>query len=137
MKKILIIEDEYYLGSTYQNSLVEAGYEAKWVKTINEAKKIASKFSADLLLLDHGFQSETANGIESIPEFKKRFPSSIIIIFSNYSDFNLKQLAFQKGAHDYWLKIGTSLEDLIRKVNLCLLSHNTNNTIMKKRSILN
>ncbi len=116
MKNILVIEDEKMLGAIYRDHLNDEGFETKWIASFEKAEAISKKFSADLILLDHGLSESGMTGIEAIPFLKKLFPSAYIVILSNYSDFVLAEKAIAAGAQDYWLKVNTSLKELVEKI---------------------
>lgn len=111
-KKILILDDYDTLGEIYEEHLNSSGFLAKWVPNLRTARRAAKSFKADLLLVDHGLGGDEKNGIDAIPELKKLYPKAIIIIFSNYSGYFLKDKALALGAKDFWLKIDTNLAQL-------------------------
>jgi len=112
MKKILIVEDEEKLGKIYREHLARSGFEARLSSTISAVKN----FDPDLVLLDHGLPDEELDGIELIPQIKKRFPRAQIVVFSNYSPFELRARALAAGAEDYWVKVDLSLKNLLERV---------------------
>ena len=112
MKKILIVEDEEKLGKIYREHLVRSGFEVQLSATISQVKD----FDPDLVLLDHGLPDEELDGIELIPQVKERFPRAKVVVFSNYSPFELRARALAAGAADYWVKIDLSLKNLLERV---------------------
>ncbi|MFH0776796.1 MAG: response regulator [Patescibacteria group bacterium] len=116
MQKILIVEDEEKLGKIYRGHLERSGFEARLSPTISSVRD----FSPDLILLDHGLPDEELDGIELIPQTKKRFPEAKIVVFSNYSPFELRDRALAAGADDYWVKVDLSLKNLLERVQTLL-----------------
>jgi len=116
MKKVIVLEDEKVLREVYKKTLSSAGYEVVGVETAEDAEEIIKKFHPDLFLIDHGLAGEK-EGIEALPNFKKQFPNSIFIVFSNYNDFHLQNIALESGADAYWIKINMSLKDLLENVS--------------------
>jgi DNA-binding response OmpR family regulator len=120
MKKILIVEDENALGEIYQRKLIEVGYAVKWVQTAEAAEELAGSFEPDLVLLDHGLPIGGKSGIEALTSLKKIFTRAIFILFSNYSDLNLQELALKAGAQDCWVKVDLRLQQLVEQVQQIL-----------------
>ncbi len=116
MQKILIIEDEATLGKIYREQLTKTGYRVKLATTIEDALALSRTFAADLILLDHGLPESDKDGIESIPDLKAVWPKAKIVLFSNYSMFELKEKALAAGAEDYWLKLDLKLDELSDRI---------------------
>jgi DNA-binding response OmpR family regulator len=51
-RKILLIEDEYFISELYHRALTRAGYEIKMISDGNEALKEALTNQYDIILLD-------------------------------------------------------------------------------------
>jgi len=115
-KKILIIEDEERIARIYKKNLTSAGFDTELVHNTEDAENLLDSFSADLLLLDHGLAGNGESGIDAIPKLKKKVPEATIIVFSNYSVFNLRDEALAAGADDYWLKLDFPLSSLVERV---------------------
>ncbi|MFH1375205.1 MAG: response regulator [Patescibacteria group bacterium] len=116
MQKILIIEDEPTLGKIYREQLARAGYGVKLATTVEDALVLGRTFAADLILLDHGLPESDKDGIDSIPDIRAVFPKAKIVLFSNYSMFELKEKALAAGAEDYWLKLDLKLDELADRI---------------------
>ncbi|MCT4592510.1 MAG: response regulator [Candidatus Gracilibacteria bacterium] len=122
--KVIIIEDERPLGEVYKRILDEAGIEARWVDSVEDAEEIANSFRAGLILVDCGLSPDGKSGIEGIPYLKKGFPDAKLIIFSNYNSSDLKKItAYRKFknnlklANGFWSKLEICPDDLIKRVN--------------------
>jgi DNA-binding response OmpR family regulator len=116
MQNILIVEDEKVLGNIYKNCLSKAGFTVELATSLKAAEGLAKDFPADLILLDHGLPDTDRNGIDAIPDLKKIFSQAKIILFSNYSLFDIQKRALAAGADDCWMKLDMKLEDLVKKV---------------------
>jgi CheY-like chemotaxis protein len=129
-KKILIIEDEEELINLYSEFLRAKKFDVHCAHTIENAKKLAKKFQADLLLIDHSLRGNGKNGLNALPELRKSFPNAILILFSNFTKKELKRLAeiedennagekISKNfefANDYWYKSDCNLDNLLKKI---------------------
>lgn len=121
--RILVVEDEYFVGLTIENALVDAGYEVVEVVTTGEAA-IASavKLRPDLVLMDIRLAGEM-NGIETALDLRRRgFPS---IFASAHSDEATKQ-AGANAKPAGWLVKPFSDAELISAVRSALTSINSN-----------
>jgi DNA-binding response OmpR family regulator len=114
MPKVLIIEDEKALGSIYEKFLASKGFAAKWVA--DTAAAFENNFHPDVVLLDQGLPHESRDGIEALPDLKKKFPKAKFVVFSNYSAFALEEKALAAGANAYWVKVDIRLNTLPEKI---------------------
>lgn len=122
MKKILISEDDKFLANALRVKLTKSGFEVKNAYDGAEALIISREFSPDLILLDlvmpikdgFGVLEEVKNDIKL-----KKIP---IIIASNLGQKEDIDRGMALGARDYVVKSDLSLDDLIKKINLILVS---------------
>ncbi len=98
MKKILIIEDDPYIGNMLSELLGKEGYDVCRAYSGTEALLILSKTTPDLILLD--LMLPGRSGEELLPQIKE-FP---IIILSAKTDVNHKADLLLEGAVDYITK---------------------------------
>ena len=112
----MILEDEPEIGSFYKKKLTAAGYEVEWAQTSEAAERLASTFSADLVLVDHGLRGSAKLGLQVLPELKKALPKAHFWFLSNFNDIQVKEQALQSGAEEYLLKINSPPEILIQKM---------------------
>ncbi len=98
MKKILIIEDDPYIGNMLFELLCKEGYDVCRAYSGTEALLILSKTTPDLILLD--LMLPGRSGEELLPQIKE-FP---IIILSAKTDVNHKADLLLEGAVDYITK---------------------------------
>lgn len=115
-RKITILEDEEVLGKVYTKKLSTAGYEVKWLTTVEETEASFAVFAPDVVLLDHGIRYHEKAGVDLIPIVRERFPEAKIIMLSNYSHGELQQKALSAGANLYLIKINTTPSQLIQQI---------------------
>ena len=114
MAKILLIEDEEALGGMLTGFLSSAGHEVKHVLNAEDALNVGD-FAADLLLVDHGLPGK--KGIDALPDLKKIFSSSKIVILSNFDQKDYMEKAKANGADGFWIKIeATKMDELVKRV---------------------
>lgn len=104
MSKILLIEDQRWLGRMFVQILSSAGYKTKYVLSAEEAEQ-AADFAADLLLIDNGLPGK--KGIKALPDLKKIFPQAKLVVLSNFSKKEYGAKARAQGADEFWNKTET------------------------------
>ncbi|SRR6266568_2397335 len=117
MKKILVAEDDKFLGSAYRAKLTKAGFEVQIARDGQEAMDMVKVFMPDLILLDlvmpvkDGFsvlaEMKNDSGLKAIP----------IIIASNLGQKEDTDRGMKLGASDYFVKSDLSLNTIIEKIN--------------------
>ncbi len=81
MKRILIVEDEAWMGECYKIWLKRAGYDVSWVRSAQEALDTLADETPNLILLDI-FLGE-ANGIQLLHMLASYTPRVPVIVFSS------------------------------------------------------
>ena len=118
--KILVVEDDIELASTYKKFLLGQGYDV-WLETRGDLVLLAVEdFVPDLIILDiilpglDGFSI-----IESLQsrESSKKIP---ILVVSNLGDQDKIDMAVKMGVKDYIFKHDLNLEYLNEKVKWLL-----------------
>lgn len=115
-KKILIIEDDVFLGKVLHEKLVKAGYDVSLVGDGAEGLKQISIQKPDLLLLD--IMLPTKNGYE-ILEAKQKDPAIAripVVIVSNSGQPVEINRAISLGASDYLVKAELDPDEVLGKV---------------------
>ena len=119
-KKILIIEDEFFIGELYQRALAKAGYEVKVISDGAEALKAAETNGYDIILLD--LMVPNVTGIEilrtlrdpaRVPQLKAK-----IIITTNLEQRDDVRADIEKQADGYVVKAELTPKELVE-----VLSH--------------
>jgi DNA-binding response OmpR family regulator len=121
MKKILVAEDDKFLGSAYRVKLAKSGFEVQVATDGNEALAALQTFMPDLILLD--LIMPTKDGFETLTELKandawKNIP---VIVASNLGQKEDIDKAQALGANDFIIKSDLSMSDLVAKIQAHLL----------------
>jgi DNA-binding NarL/FixJ family response regulator len=116
MSKVLIVEDEKVLNEAYELVLKKEGYDVSTALNGEEALEQVKKTKFDLILLD--LRMPKVDGVEFLKRSSppKNFPSTKIIVFSNYDDQKEVNDAIKYGATRYILKAWSSPSELIKIV---------------------
>jgi len=116
MAKILIVEDEKVLNEAYELVLKKEGYAVSCAFNGEEALAYVKKDKFDLILLD--LRMPKIDGVEFLKRSNpvKNFPSTKIIVFSNYDDQKEVDDAIKYGATRYILKAWSSPSELVKIV---------------------
>jgi two-component system response regulator PilR (NtrC family) len=116
MAKILIVEDEKVLNEAYELVLKKEGYVVSCAFNGEEALAYVKKDKFDLILLD--LRMPKIDGVEFLKRSDptKNFPSTKIIVFSNYDDQKEVDDAIKHGATRYILKAWSSPNELVKIV---------------------
>lgn len=119
--KILFLEDEETLGRIYTRHMTEAGFDVSWAQDIPTLNRFIEMTTADIVILDHGVQDETQDGLDLIPSLKRKLPHALFIMLTNFSPFHLEKKALKVGADAYYVKLTTPPPLLIRNLKKLLL----------------
>ncbi|MEI6532831.1 MAG: response regulator [Candidatus Roizmanbacteria bacterium] len=121
MKKILVVEDDKFLGSAYKVSLLKAGFEVKLAINGVDALKILNSFMPDLIILD--IVMPIMDGFTTLKEIKSNdtFKSIPVIIASNLGQKEDIDKGKELGAVGYIIKSDIRLETIVQKINEILL----------------
>lgn len=105
--KILLLEDEDVLANLYLKKLEDAGFDVRLYEETDKLLEELGSFNPDIAFLDHALHGENKSGLDVIPALRKQNPKMKIVMLSNYSEFQMEQVARKAGASDYLLKINT------------------------------
>jgi two-component system, sensor histidine kinase and response regulator len=117
MHKILIIEDNEYLGRMYQNLLSLEKFEIKWVATGDEGLKIAEEFQPDLILLD--IIMPKTNGITILKQLKENPQTQNIkvVMLTVLGEKDMIDQCMKLGAKGYIIKSTYNLDELLSEID--------------------
>lgn len=120
MRKILVIEDDKFLGSAYRVKLAKAGFEVKLATDGNEGLAALQTFLPDLILLD--LIMPVKDGFAVLAELKAnpQWKNIPVIVASNLGQKEDVDKSKQLGAADFIVKSDLSLENVINKINAIL-----------------
>lgn len=112
-KKILIVEDDFYIKDLYEIQARKVGYDVITASDGEEAISKALSELPDLILID--LMIPKVDGISVIKNLKSnpKFRNIPIIIITNLEDFAKEKEAREAGASGYMLKIKYTPEMVI------------------------
>jgi two-component system, NtrC family, response regulator AtoC len=100
--RILIIDDDELLSSTFNRALKQFGYDSEVCLDGNTAIDKIKNYNPDLILLD--IYLGKVNGIHILEEVRKIGITTPVIIITAYSDVELAVKAVKLGAEDFVVK---------------------------------
>lgn len=114
-KKILLIEDDYFINQLYMRILKQVGYKMVLASDGAEGIKLADN-SYDLILLD--IMLPKMNGINVLKKLKenpntKKIP---VILLTNLGQESVIKAAFTIGAQGYLMKISMTPYEMVEKI---------------------
>ena len=117
MKKILVAEDDDFLGKAYRAKLTKAGFEVQIARDGQEAMDMVRTYMPDLILLD--LVMPIMDGFTVLQEIKNDpvLKSIPVIVASNLGQKEDTDRALKLGASDYFVKSDLSLNTIIEKIN--------------------
>lgn len=125
--KILIVEDDQSL----RNSIIKfasAHHEFVVAADLASARAQLERTKIDLVLLDKTLPD--GNGIELIPEIKRRSSKMAIIVMTGDDGFASVTKSLSLGADDYLVKSENLIDDLLIRIPLA-----ANNAYLKSRQL--
>ena len=116
MKKILLVEDDQFLGSLMKNRFVKEGFDTDWVMNGDEAIAKLKEAPHDLILMDIILPG--ASGFEVMEKIiaEPQVGSTPIIIISNLGQQSDIARGRELGAAAYLVKADTPIDILVQKV---------------------
>ena len=103
--KILIIEDDHFIGEMYAHSLRAAGYQVDWITEGRAGLAAAISGKYDLLLLDIMLPEKT--GISILRELRvpdDKIPNTRVIVITNFEQDEASRQAMEANADAYLIK---------------------------------
>ncbi|MFH1776962.1 MAG: sigma-54 dependent transcriptional regulator [Candidatus Omnitrophota bacterium] len=99
---VLVVDDDQSMCFILQEAFKKEKYNVHVVKSGEEALKLASKISFDVITLD--IKMPDMDGFEVITKLKQINPDHVIVIVTAYGAEKVAIEAIQKGAYDYFTK---------------------------------
>ncbi|HLB51901.1 hypothetical protein A3F07_02025 [candidate division WWE3 bacterium RIFCSPHIGHO2_12_FULL_38_15] len=120
--KILVAEDDKFLGKVYKAKFVKEGYEVQSASDGNEVFNILQNFMPDVILLD--LIMPIKDGFITLKELKlnDKFKNIPVIIASNLGQKDEIEKGLNLGAADYLVKSDTTIEKVIEKVRMHIIN---------------
>ncbi|MEZ4104149.1 MAG: response regulator [Candidatus Paceibacterota bacterium] len=121
-KKILIIEDEPDIREAMAEAIAEAGFLVETAENGEIGLKKALEIKPDLILLD--IIMPIMDGHETLTRLREDHwgQKAKVIILTAMDDVKNVASAHQGGIVDYIIKAHSSLEDIVKKVKLNILT---------------
>ncbi len=116
MKKILLVEDDQFLGSLMKNRFVKEGFDIDWVMNGDDAIAKLKEAPHDLILMDIILPG--VSGFEVMEKIiaEPQAGSTPIIIISNLGQESDIARGRELGAAAYLVKADTPIDALVQKV---------------------
>lgn len=116
MTKILVAEDDKFLGSAYRAKLTKTGFEVQIATDGEEALTALQTFTPDIILLDLVMPKK--DGFATLEAIKQdaKLAAIPVIVASNLGQKEDLDRAKALGAADYIIKSDLSLDALITKI---------------------
>lgn len=123
MKRILLIEDDFFISDLYKRILTGAGFEVAAAYDGGQGLQMA-RLAPDLILLD--IMLPGLNGLQLLKKIKseKSIQNIPVVLITNLGQSSIIKAAFDLGAQGYLLKVRLKPLDLIEQVNIFLSNPN-------------
>ena len=99
MARVLVVEDDYTIGSVLSSSLTASGYEVQWSQDGQGALDVAGSQGIDLILLDLGLPD--LDGVDLCRDLRVLLPATVIVILTARHDEMDVVSGLDAGADDY------------------------------------
>jgi len=113
MKKVLIVEDDFYVRNLYKMAFEKNGYLATEAENGEEALEKIKEEKFDLVTLD--LMLPGISGIEVLEKIKGIIDAPVYIL-TNVGDDTILQEAIRKGARAYFLKVDFTPNQLVKAI---------------------
>ncbi|MCX6722105.1 MAG: response regulator [Candidatus Staskawiczbacteria bacterium] len=116
IKKVLVVEDDYFLRDLMAKHLSKAGYKVSQAIDGSKGLEAAKEEKPDVVLLD--LLLPEMDGFEVLEKIKKdpAISNAIVIILSNLNQRADMEKALRLGAADYMVKANLTPEEIVQKI---------------------
>ena len=105
IEKILIVEDDRFIGEMYVRSLKKAGYDVDWMVDGNDGLIAARNKPYDLLLLDVMLPERRGTDIlDALRGAEDLIPNSKVVVLTNFEQDDESRQAMEARADAYLIK---------------------------------
>jgi len=119
--RILLIEDDHFIGEMYTRSLRSANYEVDWAVDGEEGFASAASGKYDLLLLDIMLPEKTGNEIlRELKSPEDKIPNTRVIVMTNFEQDESSRVAMEADADAYLIKADTTPRRMLEVVRQVL-----------------
>ena len=103
--KILVVEDDHFIGEMYVRSLRAAGYEVDWLTDGNQGLAAASSGKYDIILLDIMLPEKMGDSIlRELRTPDNKIPNTRVIVMTNFEQDDSSRAAMEAEADAYLIK---------------------------------
>lgn len=102
MSRILIIDDEPAICWSLKERLTDERHEVQIAASIERAEKLLDTFVPEVIVLDIRLPGK--DGLSAIPDFRKRLPTTPIVVMTAFGDLQTAVEAIRRGAFEYLVK---------------------------------
>ena len=113
MKKVLLIEDDFYIRGLYKKTFEKKGYQVAEVENGSQALEVIEKEDFSLIILD--LMLPGMPGLEVLEKIKKSTQAPIYIL-TNVGDETILKEAMNLGAEAYFIKVDYTPKQLVNLI---------------------
>jgi len=123
MRKVLVIEDDFYIRQFYTQSFIKANYQVNEASNGTDALKLLEKDVYDVILLDIMLPKVDGMNILRIIRMENSLNSkSVVFVMTNKDDMNDKKEAFEIGVDKYFIKANFAPKEIVHAAEESLLA---------------
>jgi two-component system, OmpR family, response regulator len=100
--RILLIEDDYALGSAVRDHIAAGGHAVDWMTRLDEAETARTTMPYDLVLLDLNLPD--GRGLDFLRTMRRRGGATPVIILTAMDQLSIRIDGLNAGADDYLVK---------------------------------
>jgi len=118
MKKVLIVEDDFYIRDIYSKNFAQGGYIVEVASDGEEAIEKAKSSSFDIILLDIMLPKIT--GLDVLRNYRddvSNVKNTPVFMITNLGQEDIIKEAFKIGADGYLIKAQLTPKDIVREIN--------------------
>lgn len=115
-KRILIIEDDFFIRDLYVRQFMKDGYEIDTAENGNDGIVKAEEQKPDAILLD--IMLPKVSGLEVLKKLKSNPTTkpSLVVLLTNLSEDDTIKQGFELGAEGYLIKSAYTPEQVVKEV---------------------
>lgn len=123
MAKVLVIDDDKFLVSTYRAGLTRAGFEVRIGTDGDQALEQLKSFTPDIIVLDLVLPKKDGFLVLETLKASKQFKDIPVVVVSNLGQHEDLDRAMSLGVADYLIKTDLSLDSVATKLREILRSN--------------
>jgi DNA-binding response OmpR family regulator len=124
-RKVLCIEDEYFIGELYERALKKAGYDTVVVLNGSDGLQLAQTNKYDIILLDLMVPGMTGIEVLRVLRDNEKSPGfkSKVIITTNLDQDEQTRAEVESRADGYLIKAAITPKELVAYLDKLVLDH--------------